>query len=181
MVEAHSVLSEAGFFVNGSRVLLSEALTNKILANQVDLNKSNWKDWLRWRLVGDVNKLVHLMRWPDASFRKERSFRWKGIRSCNFGVWRHDFLNVNGFDESFQGWGHEDADMVLRLHNAGLQRKNGFCATEVYHLWHKENSRSNEQSNRSLVLQRLRAGVTRAAKGVDDALTAKGVKVTRLN
>lgn len=180
-VEAHSVLSEAGFFVNGSRVLLSEVLTHKILTNQIDINKSNWKDWLRWRLAGDVNKLVHLVPWPDALFRKEKSFRWKSIKSCNFGVWRHDFLTANGFDESFQGWGHEDADMVLRLHNAGLQRKNGFCATEVYHLWHKENSRDTEQTNRNLVLQRLRTGVIRAVKGVDDALVATDVKVTRLN
>lgn len=180
-VEAHAALLEEGFFVNGSRVLLSELLTKKILANEVDISTAQWNDWLRWRLTGDVNKLIHLLQWPNAPCRKEKSFHWKKIRSCNFGVWRDDFLRVNGFDESFQGWGHEDADLVLRLHNAGLQRKNGFCATEVYHLWHKENSRSNEQTNRHLVTQRLHTGVIRAVKGIDDALAANDVRVTRLN
>lgn len=180
-VEGHSALQETGFFVNGSRVLLSELLTKQILANELDISKARWPDWLRWRLSGDANKLIHLLQWPNAPFRKEKNFRWKKIRSCNFGVWRDDFLRVNGFDESFQGWGHEDADLVLRLHNAGLQRKNGFCATEVYHLWHKENSRSNEQANRDLVTQRLHTGLVRAVQGVDDALVADDVRVTRLN
>lgn len=180
-VEAHSALLEPGFFVNGSRVLLSEQLTKKILADEVDINNVGWSDWLRWRLAGDANKLIHLLRWLNAPFRKQRAFHWKKIRSCNFGVWRNDFLRVNGFDESFEGWGHEDADLVLRLHNAGLQRKNGFCATEVYHLWHKENSRNNELSNRQIVTQRLHTGVVRAVRGVDDALVADDVRVTRFN
>lgn len=180
-VEGHSALLEPGFFVNGSRVLLSESLTKKILMNDVDINKARWRDWLRWRFSGDVNKLIHLLQWPHALFRKEKDFRWKKIRSCNFGVWRSDFFRVNGFDESFHGWGHEDADLVLRLHNAGLQRKNGFCATEVYHLWHKENSRSNELVNRYLVTQRLHTGLIRAVKGLEDARGVDGVKVTRLN
>lgn len=180
-VEAHSALSEAGFFVNGSRVLLSEQLTKSILVHDVDINKAGWIDWLQWRWAGDSNKLMHLLQWSDMPFRKRKAFRWKKIRGCNLGVWRKDFLRVNGFDESFLGWGHEDADFVLRLHNAGLQRKNGFCATEVYHLWHKENSRSNELTNRQLVTQRLHAGDTRAARGVDEALFVEGVRVTRLN
>lgn len=180
-VKAHATLAEAGCFVNGSRVLLSELFTKKILATGLDVGKAHWSDWLRWRLAGDVNKLIHLLQWPNGLFRKEKKFRWKKIRSCNFGVWRSDFLRVNGFDESFQGWGHEDADLVLRLHNAGLQRKNGFCATEVYHLWHLENSRSNESINRDLVTQRLHTGVIRAVKGVDDARVADDVVMTRLN
>ncbi|MHB8949993.1 MAG: glycosyltransferase [Rhodoferax sp.] len=180
-VGAHAALSETGFFLNGSRVLLSEHLTKLILTNEVDLNKVRWNDWLRWRLTGDANKLIHLLHWLDAPFREDKVFHWKKIRSCNFGVWRRDFLRVNGFDESFQGWGHEDADIVLRLHNAGLQRKNGFCATEVYHLWHRENSRDNEMANRHLVTERLHTGLVRAVKGVDDALLADSVSVTELN
>jgi glycosyltransferase involved in cell wall biosynthesis len=71
---------------------------------------------LAWaRLTGDSNKLFHLLRWPRRLFRVKQGFHWHGIRSCNFGVWRTDFVNVNGFDETFQGWGHEDADLVLRL------------------------------------------------------------------
>lgn len=180
-VASHLALMESGFFVNGSRVLLSDRLSERILAGDVQIGKAGWIEWLRWRWSGDANKLVHLLDWPRAPWRRHRHFYWKKIRSCNFGVWRDDFFAVNGFDESFQGWGHEDADMVLRLHNAGTHRKNGFCATEVYHLWHKENSRSNEQVNRLTVTQRLNSGQTRAIDGVQDAGSAEGVEVQRLN
>lgn len=180
-VKAHARLREVGHFVNGSRVLLNESLTKRILTGDVEIDAAGWRDWLRWRLTGDVNKLVHLLYWPTAPLRRQGKFHWKKIRSCNFGVWRNDFVRVNGFDESFQGWGHEDADIVLRLHNAGLQRKNGFCAAEVYHLWHKENSRSNELKNRNLVTQRMKTRLVRAVKGVDVALLADDVSLTRLN
>ena len=180
-VQAHARLQEPGFFVNGSRVLLNLKLSQKILAHQMVMAQARWYDWLGWRVTGQVNKLLHLWRWPDGALRKEQHFRWKQIRSCNFGVWRDDFLRINGFDETFQGWGHEDADLVLRLHNAGLQRKNGFCATEVYHLWHRENNRDHESGNRQLVLQRVHSGLVRALSGVSNARAATDVCVTHLN
>ena len=105
----------------------------------------------------------------------------KPTQTCRFGLWRTDFLKTNGFDESFKGWGHDDADIVLRLHNAGLQRKNGSWATEVYHLRHKENSLHNEQVNRRLVAQGLHTGLVRALEGVDTARVGKDAKATRLN
>ena len=119
-LKAHEALACAGCFVNGNRVLLTERLSARVLSQNADLSKATFQDWLRWRLSGEVNKLTQLLYWPSAPFRIEERFRWKGIRSCNFAVWKDDFVRVNGFDESFEGWGHEDADLVLRLHNACL-------------------------------------------------------------
>lgn len=50
------------------------------------------------------------------------------------GVWKSDPALVDGFNDSFVAWGHEDTDFVLRLHGGGVRRKNGFCATEIFHL-----------------------------------------------
>ena len=177
----HRALAEPGFFVNGSRVLLSEKLSAQAAAGAVDLPRLQAADWLRLRLSGDVNKLTHLVHWPRAPLRVEPRFRWKGIRSCNFGVWHRDFEAINGFDESFSGWGHEDADLVLRLYHHGSKRKNGFFATEVFHLWHPDHSRAREASNREKVVQRLRSGITRAAQGLAEAGLAADVVVTELN
>ena len=82
-------------------------------------------------------------------------------------------VTVNGFDETFSGWGHEDADLVLRLHNQGLVRKNGHLATEVFHLWHREASRQNEAANRARVQARLLEGTRRAAVGLEQADAAR--------
>lgn len=180
-VRMHEQLAQRGCFVNGSRVLLSERLTQRALRREVELTALGAADWLRLRLSGDVNKLTHLWAWPGAPGRIEERFRWKGIRSCNFGLWRADHAAVNGFDEAFSGWGHEDADLVLRLHRAGLVRKNGYLATEVLHLWHRENSRADEAANRQRVLDRTESGIIAAGCGLAQALHAGDTVVTELN
>lgn len=180
-VARHKALARPGVFVNGSRVLLSEGFSRRVAAGEVDLLSLGAADWLRLRLSGDVNKLTHLAPWTGAPLRVETRFRWKGIRSANFGVWYGDLQAVNGFDETFHGWGHEDADLVLRLHHQGLARKNGFLATEVFHLWHPENSRRQEADNRLRVEQRMRTGIVRAEAGLAEAAGASGVLVTELN
>jgi glycosyltransferase involved in cell wall biosynthesis len=146
-IRRHRQLREAGYFVNGSRILLSESITTEVIAGRcLVVGQSLWF-WIKKNWSGDAGKLNGVLRLPDFPLRQVRTFLWRGIRSCNMGVWRNDFEAVNGFDESFVGWGHEDADFVLRLHNLGLKRKNGFCATEVFHLWHQESSRLQAQEN----------------------------------
>lgn len=180
-VQAHEALAQHGFFVNGNRVLLSEALTSQVLNGQVSLTNAKLLNWLVWRALGDVNKLGHLIYWPRAPGRCEARFRWKQIRSCNFALWKDDFLAVNGFDETFEGWGHEDADLVLRLHHAGLSRKNGYLCTEVYHLWHQQNSRLSEGVNYQRVLDRMATAHVLAEKGVNDHPMVDDIVVTDLN
>ncbi|MFN5348680.1 MAG: glycosyltransferase family 2 protein [Polaromonas sp.] len=179
-VKAQTRLAERGCFVNGSRVLLSEQLTLRVVNQEIDLLDQSWFFWILARLKGDSNKLLHMLGWSMSWFRVQAGFRWKGIRSCNLAVWRNDFLAVNGFDETFEGWGHEDADLVLRLSNAGVQRKNGFWATEVYHLWHREQQRHQESVNRLKVLDRMKTFQTRAAKGCSEIEPQSSGQVTHL-
>ncbi len=180
-VERHRALAQEGYFVNGSRVLLSESLSTRVARGEVRLGALRPPQWLRLRASGHVNKLSHLLYWPGAPCRVQDRFRWNGIRSCNFGVWYRDFEAVNGFDETFSGWGHEDADLVLRLHHRGCRRKNGFLATEVFHLWHRENSREQESANRIRVLQRMQDGRVRAEAGLDELVDDRSATVTELN
>ncbi|MGZ5269331.1 MAG: glycosyltransferase [Ramlibacter sp.] len=178
---AHRALAQPGCFVNGSRVLLDEWLTRRVTAGEIDLSALAPAAWLRLRAAGHINKLAHLVRWDGAPGRIERRFRWKGIRSANFGAWMRDLLAVNGFDETFSGWGHEDADLVLRLHHAGVMRKNGYLATEVFHLWHAEQARDREVHNRRRVDERMRSGTVRADVGLAEAAAGAAPIVTELN
>lgn len=178
-VHQHRTLARSGYFVNGSRVLLSEKLSRAVLAGNVRVHGRGFLFWLYQRVLGDTNKLAAQWRLPDWAIREELKFRWKGIRSCNMGVWRSDYEAINGFDESFVGWGHEDADFVLRLHNAGVVRKNGFFATEVYHLWHREANRGNESQNAATVRQRVLSGQVLPTIGYSESRHAKDVVVNR--
>ena len=180
-VAQHEQLAETGYFVNGSRVLLNHRLTANVLNKALDLPIQPAKFWLLARLRGDSNKLVHLLGWPKNLFRIKKRFLWRGIRGCNLGVWKKDFINVNGFDESFEGWGHEDADFVLRLSHLGIQRKNGFMATEVFHLWHPESKRDSESVNKNRVIERMNTHLILAEKGFRELNTSTFIKFIQLH
>ena len=180
-VAEHTRLAEKNCFVNGSRVLLSKNLTRQVSEGKISLPRCSAAFWINARLRGDCNKLLHLLPSPWRLFRVKQRFYWRGIRSCNFGIWKNDFVAVNGFDEVFSGWGHEDADLVLRLSHFGILRKNGFMATEVFHLWHPENKRDHESRNKTLVLQRMTTNMTVAQCGLRELDPASPVKITRLH
>jgi glycosyltransferase involved in cell wall biosynthesis len=166
-VARHRALAEPGRTVTGSRILLSESFTRAALASGLDLAGADNTGWLGRRLRGEVNKLLpFFLRLPNGPWRHREGFAWRRIKSCNLATWKADALRVNGFDETFAGWGHEDADFVLRLLNAGIKRKDGALATEVLHLWHKEARRDRESINRQRVAERLRDGTVRAEQGI---------------
>jgi len=168
-IKRHRLFAESGFMVSGSRVLLSEKFTKRLLANEppVRLHIKGMPYWAVQRLLGNTNKLLPLICLPDSPLRHYRTVRWNRIKSCNLAIWRRDFAMVNGFDESFVGWGHEDADLVLRLARHGIRRKGGAFSTEVFHLWHRENTRSAETENRRRVEERMESGLVKAVTGLN--------------
>ncbi len=165
----HAALAEAGCFVVGNRLLLAADASARILAQQLPAWRWRWPRWLRARLGGEVNRLLPLLRLPDTRWRQRRQ-SWQGVRSCNLGLWRADFMRVNGFDERFQGWGHEDADLAVRLLKAGARRKDGHYGLAVLHLWHAEQPRTNETTNRARVQGTLTGDGSRSTRGLDQYL-----------
>ena len=153
-IAQHRKLAQKGYLVTGSRILLSEAYTARVLAEGIDLPNASAATKLGARLRGHMNKVLQLqVRLPDIG-RASHRFNWRRIKGCNLGMWRCDLDTINGFDESFRGWGHEDSDLVVRMFNAGVMRKDGAFATEVFHLWHREAQRDQATSNKHLVLER---------------------------
>jgi glycosyltransferase involved in cell wall biosynthesis len=159
-VSRHRALAERGYMVTGSRVLMSPELTADVLAGRLDgpLARRPLSWWIGQRLRRRANKALPLLRFPDSPLRRYRSVAWRRVKSCNLAIWRDDYAAVDGFDESFVGWGHEDADLVLRLARHGVKRKGGAFSTEVLHLWHRENPRGNESENRARVEARFGSG-----------------------
>lgn len=141
-IARHLKLAAAGCFVAGGRILVSQSYT-KLIEEGADIcfsQKTALGLMLAWQ-KGYINRFksaVYLPFYP----RLLKTRRWKGAIGCNLGIWREDFIAVNGCDESFQGWGFEDSDLVVRLFHYGIKRKDGRFASYVFHLWHAENDRS---------------------------------------
>lgn len=166
-VARHRALAELGWFVAGNRVLLSEGFTRQALATNAELHGDGRLTWLTRRFTGAINRWLPLCFVGGDAWRKRQPQRWQGARTCNLAMWRADFDTVNGFDEAFSGWGHEDADLAIRLLHAGVQRKDGRFATAVLHLWHRENDRSNLAENERRLAEILASERVRALVGVD--------------
>lgn len=167
----HLALAERGFFVAGNRVLLSKAFTAHVLESRLDLSPWRIADWALARVRGFVNRILPLLRFPDGAFRKRQPREWRGAKTCNLAAWRGDLLEVNGFDERYTGWGHEDADLAVRLIRAGVLRKDGRFATGVLHLWHPENDRSQLTDNEARLAKIIAADRVRAEHGVSQYLS----------
>lgn len=163
----HRRLARPGWFVAGNRILLGGTLSAAILAGGRPAYCYTPLEFLLARRGGEVNRLLPLLRLPDCCFRQMWPRRWQGAMTCNLAVWREDFYRVNGFDENFVGWGHEDAEFVGRLINSGIFRKEGRFAVPVLHFWHPNQNRGREAGNLRRLHEQLASRVTRAEVGVD--------------
>lgn len=165
-VAAHRRLAERGWFVSGNRVLLSPALTGRVLREELTPEDWPFARWMAERLRGGVNRLAALLSLPLGPLRRLRKGAWEGVRSCNLAVWRADLDRVDGFDADYSGWGKEDSDIVVRLLHAGVRRKDGNFATGVIHLWHKEADRGRLSENEGRLAAVLGSDGMRARRGL---------------
>lgn len=147
-VARHLALAQPGVFLAGNRVLLSERFTRRVLREGIPIHAWHTGRWLAAWVRRDVNRALPLMRLPDGAFRRRAPARWDGIKTCNLSAWHDDLVRVNGFDESYSGWGLEDSDLVIRMLHAGVRHKSARFAAPVFHLWHAENDRSRLAENR---------------------------------
>ena len=157
-VARHRTLAQKGYLVTGSRVLLDQSLTKRLL---------NWPNWdykqftsklLSYRLSGCINKYWPLqIKLGNSFWRDYRKFVWRRIKGCNMACWKVDAEAINGFDESMTGWGHEDADFVFRLQRHHIKRKSGSWSTEVFHLFHKIHDQSHAAENARKVRAMIQA------------------------
>ena len=162
----HCALAEPGFFLAANRVLLSEALTHRVLAERLPVHGWSWATWLAAWLRRDVNRLLPLLKLPNGGFRKHSPQRWEGVKTCNLSAWRTDLLRVNGLDESYTGWGLEDSDLVIRLLRAGVRHKSARFAAPVFHLWHPENKHALPAENQNRLEEILTSTRIEALIGV---------------
>lgn len=170
-VAKHRQLAEVGCFVPGNRVLLNRPYTQEVLEQGILLHQKSFSDFLLLRLQNKINRVVAFFSLPLGFFRHLHPHKWQKAMTCNLGVWKIDFLAVNGFDELFEGWGYEDSDLVIRLVHQGIKRKEGRFAVPVLHLWHPQNDRSRHDLNYQRLMERLdQPDFILAQKGVSQYL-----------
>jgi glycosyltransferase involved in cell wall biosynthesis len=153
----HAALAETGYFVQGRRAFIAEVSVADFVAGKVSLT--------RLALTGQLSGLFKAVRLPCPIVRINQGQR--GLIGCNLAVWREDLLAINGFDESYAGWGMEDSDLCSRLYHLGRQRKLVHGRALVYHLNHPVASRSQVQTNQARLAAVLASRAVRCEQGID--------------
>jgi glycosyltransferase involved in cell wall biosynthesis len=161
-VKDHLNFAEAGSFVAGTRVTTSKELAS-VLLKKKRTDISVWEKGTKNFLNG-----LHFPAFAGLleSYRSgEKNIYY--AKGCNMAFWKADLLKVNGYDESFTGWGYEDSDIAIRLYNAGVRKRYLKMAGIVFHLWHQEYSRDREKHNNELLRQTRENRKTWIEKGMN--------------
>jgi len=161
-IEDHLKFATKGHYLFGSRVniqkhYLSELFSKKV--TQFNLFSKGIKK--RGRTI----RFPFLMR-----FSKSVAERSSKLRGCNMSFWKSDFIKINGFNESLVGWGIDDSEMIQRLHNIGIYGKRLKNAGIAYHIYHKEQSRSQLDINDEILKQTTEKKLTFIEKGINQYL-----------
>ncbi len=170
-IARHRRLAEFGCFVPGNRVLLTESFTQDVIEQQLHLHQKPLSYFIFARLQKKINRISAFIPLPLGRLRRLQAKKWQKAMTCNLALWKNDFLQVNGFDELFEGWGYEDSDLVIRLIHLGITRKEGRFAVPVLHLWHCQNDKSKQDDNYQRLMERLhQQDFIVATKGVSQYL-----------
>ncbi len=161
-ISDHLEMKREGYFVAGSRVMLSEKISRKLIDNKtIDL-----------KIYGGQTLVINGMR--SRFLRKILADRYKVkgkhtyyVKGCNMAFFKKDLVKVNGYNEAFKGWGSEDREIAIRLINAEIKKQSIKMGAVCYHLYHKLTSKQNALQNEELRDQAISRKLIRAEEGLD--------------
>ena len=158
-IQDHIVVAESGYFIQGSRVLLTEQKTKKTLEKN-NIHFSFFSAGIKNRKNSIHSEVLSII------FSKKKN-HLNGIKSCNMAFYKKDFFDINGFNNEFVGWGREDSEFIVRLMNNGVRRKTIRFKAIQFHLWHNENIRVSLGENDAILQETIKKNSQWCDNGVN--------------
>lgn len=160
-IEDHLQLARHGYFIAGSRLLISKEDTARILQSKIfkhsDLNLS-----LSHKLNSKRNKFLR----DFIELRYKKNDIW-AARGANMSYYIDDIVAVNVYNELFVGWGFQDSELAFRFYNNGIKHLALKFGGVLYHLHHNERSRNNADKLKQMTLMSYQQGIKRTEVGLD--------------
>jgi glycosyltransferase involved in cell wall biosynthesis len=161
-VEDHIDNADRDRYLFGTRVRIRESAVPEVLSAQ-DLQIHFFKRGIKKRPRNIRIPVVSALFTPQATISPK-------FRGCNTSFWREDFIAVNGYNEDLEGWGREDSELMIRMHNLGLLAKRLKFNGIVYHLDHNENPRDRFDLNDQIQEKTIREARVSCENGVNKYL-----------
>lgn len=162
-IKDHIAFRSEKTFVSGSRVIMNKELSESLLASEsvdVPLNSNGLENVFNGIRIPFLSKLMMNYKQEDVYY----------IRGCNMAFWRKDLLNVNGYNEAFVGWGREDNEIGARLINSGIRKRIIKFSGIVFHICHKEKTRTSLDVNDQVLQLTMSEKLTYCDKGLNQYL-----------
>lgn len=161
-IRSHLHFSKKGSFLSGTRVPMDEILSSEILQKGEVRYPSIFSGHIRKKYNAIDSTLLASLHMKLVGKQK----RYNYVLGCNMSFWKEDLLLVNGYDETFKGWGKEDNDIAVRLMNAKIKLEFLKYAGIAYHFYHREATRQNLEENMRMLNDAVRSGKTRIKQGI---------------
>ena len=158
-IEDHIKVRKKECFIHGSRVLLNETISKKVLHDKT-IEFSTF-------IPSSKNRMNALRSSVLSDFYIKKSTSLKSTRGCNFSFWKEDILNVNGYNESMTGWGLEDTELSARLINLGCKKIKLKHLGLQYHIYHPEKSREGFNLNEKILKEVVHKKTIVTKNGID--------------
>ncbi len=141
-VKDHIAMRAPNTYLYGSRVNIKEGFLEELFS----------KKQIQFGFLGKgISKRTRNLRIPLlASFYKTKNEVSKKLRGCNLSFWKKDFIAVNGYNETLEGWGKEDSELIIRMMNNGVLGRRLRYRGIVYHIWHKVKDQSRVEINNNI-------------------------------
>jgi glycosyltransferase involved in cell wall biosynthesis len=166
-IKDHLHFAKLGYFVSGSRTLLSQQYTHQLFANNglkipsITSNHVTKKyNALRCRALAQAQIAL-----------KKSANNYKYVLGANMAFFKKDLIAVNGYNEDITGWGKEDNELAVRLQQAGAKLRLLKNAAVVWHLYHQEAAKNNMAQNEQMLAQTIQNKITFAANGLHKYFT----------
>lgn len=160
-VADHVSEARPGYYMNGSRAKLTEALTREI--KQLD----SYTPHIYGR---GVTRRFNALRCPLLTPFFYEYRKHKMVRGCNMAFWRSDLLRVNGYDNRMVGYGGEDVDLSIRLEMAGVRRRFIKFKAIEYHIYHPDHSTKGTCPNTHIWQEHQAGGIVHTKLGMAEFL-----------
>lgn len=159
-LQAHIERSDPDAVLAGQRVQLGEGLSEELLENQNVLNTFGFRllgDFLLRRSHHSKESILIHNGFLRRILEKDKVKFATAVIGCNFSLCKKLFLDINGYDEDFSGFGDEDADVGVRVINLGKRIKSVRNLAIVFHIYHPGTwDMSTEQFRHNAMIKKRR-------------------------
>ena len=154
-----------------------------------DIENINSYDEIIKKLPDKYIKTIDKMLKEDRRRRIIKTLRLakRGIKlvGMSYALMKEAYLNVNGYDENYIGWGQEDDDFGNRLTVAGINGRELITKNIQLHLWHYSDPTKVHSSNEEYYYKRKKEIFSKkdffCKKGFEESKNRDDIIIKTLN